>query len=102
MPMAPGDGRSCSGSTRRPARRWTTGRCSRGEVAMPRDDIPGGDGWTPDAGWAGPPGPNVREPPHSFELEQALLGGILLSNPGYWKVAEFLRPEHFADPLHGR
>lgn len=43
-----------------------------------------------------------REPPHNFHLEQALLGGILVNNAAYWRVAEFLKPEHFADPLHGR
>src|SRR5882724_4459832 len=44
----------------------------------------------------------VREPPHNFEAEQALLGAILVNNAAYQRVAEFLRPEHFADPLHGK
>jgi len=44
----------------------------------------------------------TRVPPHNFEAEQALLGAILLSNRTYEKVSEFLRPEHFADPVHGR
>ena len=44
----------------------------------------------------------VRVPPHNFEAEQSLLGAILLSNPAYEKVSEFLKPEHFADPVHGR
>ncbi len=44
----------------------------------------------------------LREPPHNFEAEQALLGAILVNNAAYQRVAEFLRPEHFADPLHGR
>src|ERR1700757_556668 len=44
----------------------------------------------------------LREPPHNFEAEQALLGAILVNNPAYQRVAEFLRPEHFADPLHGK
>jgi replicative DNA helicase len=43
-----------------------------------------------------------RVPPHNFEAEQALLGAILLSNRAYEKVSEFLEPEHFADPVHGR
>jgi replicative DNA helicase len=43
-----------------------------------------------------------REPPHNFEAEQALLGAILVNNAAYQRVAEFLRPEHFADPLHGK
>ena len=40
--------------------------------------------------------------PHNFEAEQALLGAILMSNSAYQHVAEFLRQEHFADPLHGK
>ena len=43
-----------------------------------------------------------RSPPHNFEAEQALLGAILMSNRSLERVAEFLRPEHFADPVHGR
>ena len=43
-----------------------------------------------------------REPPHNFEAEQALLGAILVNNSAYQRVAEFLKPEHFADPLHGK
>ena len=46
--------------------------------------------------------PRLREPPHNFEAEQALLGAILVNNAAYQRVAEFLRPEHFADPLHGK
>jgi replicative DNA helicase len=44
----------------------------------------------------------LREPPHNFEAEQALLGAILVNNNAYQRVAEFLRAEHFADPLHGK
>src|SRR3954467_14713591 len=44
----------------------------------------------------------LREPPHNFEAEQALLGAILVNNAAYHRVSEFLRPEHFADPLHGK
>ncbi len=44
----------------------------------------------------------LREPPHNFQLEQALLGAILINNLAYNRVSDFLRPEHFADPLHGR
>lgn len=43
-----------------------------------------------------------RVPPHNFEAEQALLGAILLNNRAFEKVVEYLRPEHFADPTHGR
>src|SRR6476469_7056409 len=44
----------------------------------------------------------LREPPHNFEAEQALLGAILVNNAAYQRVAEFLKPEHFADPVHGK
>ena len=44
----------------------------------------------------------LRMPPHSHEAEQALLGAILANNRAFEKVAEFLRPEHFAEPAHGR
>jgi replicative DNA helicase len=41
-------------------------------------------------------------PPHNIEAEQALLGAILANNRAYEKVAEYLQPEHFMDPVHGR
>jgi len=47
-------------------------------------------------------GTGVRLPPHNFEAEQALLGALMLNNRTYDKVADFLRPDHFADPGHGR
>jgi len=43
-----------------------------------------------------------REPPVNYEAEQALLGAILANNAAYEKVADFLRPEHFAEPVHGQ
>jgi replicative DNA helicase len=43
-----------------------------------------------------------RTPPHNRDAEQALLGAILLNNRAYEKVSEFLHPEHFAEPVHGR
>jgi replicative DNA helicase len=43
-----------------------------------------------------------RIPPHNYEAEMALLGAILANNLVFDKVNEFLRPEHFADALHGR
>src|SRR5437899_862420 len=43
-----------------------------------------------------------RLPPHSLEAEQALLGALLHNNLAFERVAEFLKPEHFADPSHGR
>src|SRR4029450_11594942 len=46
--------------------------------------------------------PASRVPPHNYEAEQALLGAILANNRVFDRVNEFLRPEHFADPVHGR
>src|SRR6266702_3716755 len=43
-----------------------------------------------------------RIPPHSLEAEQALLGALLHNNLAFERVAEFLRPENFSDPSHGR
>jgi len=43
-----------------------------------------------------------RAPPHNFEAEMALLGALLSNNRAYERVSDFLRPEHFADPAHGR
>ncbi|HSR54823.1 MAG TPA: replicative DNA helicase [Alphaproteobacteria bacterium] len=40
--------------------------------------------------------------PHNFEAEQALLGAILINNEAHGRVSEFLDPEHFYDPVHGR
>ena len=46
--------------------------------------------------------PDYRTPPHNEEAEQALLGAILVNNKAYERVAEFLRPQHFYDPVHVR
>jgi replicative DNA helicase len=46
--------------------------------------------------------PQVRELPHNFEAEQALLGAILINNEAYSRVSDFLRAEHFFDPVNGR
>ena len=43
-----------------------------------------------------------RTPPVNYEAEQALLGAMLANNVVYDRVSEYLRPEHFADALHGR
>ena len=43
-----------------------------------------------------------RQPPHNLEAEQALLGALFLNARTYEKISEFLLPEHFADPVHGR
>jgi replicative DNA helicase len=43
-----------------------------------------------------------RVQPHNIEAEQALLGAILVNNEAYHRVGEFLRPEHFFEPVHAR
>jgi replicative DNA helicase len=47
-------------------------------------------------------GLSQRMPPSNLQAEQALLGALLANNRAYERVSEFLIPEHFADPLHGR
>lgn len=47
------------------------------------------------------PGNALRVPPHNYEAEKALLGGIFLNNRALERVQEFLYPEHFADPVNG-
>lgn len=39
--------------------------------------------------------------PVAIEAEQALLGSLLSNNPRTAERCTFLRPEHFADPVHG-
>lgn len=41
-----------------------------------------------------------RMMPHNIESEQALLGAILINNDAYFRVSDFLKPEHFYEPLH--
>ena len=45
---------------------------------------------------------DYRLPPQNEEAEQALLGAILVNNRAYEKVSEFLKAEHFYNPVHGR
>ncbi|MBV1797277.1 replicative DNA helicase [Siccirubricoccus sp. G192] len=47
-------------------------------------------------------GLSQRVPPSNLQAEQALLGALLANNKAYERVSEFLAPEHFADPVHGR
>lgn len=46
--------------------------------------------------------PEYRVMPHNEEVEQALLGALLVNNRALEKVSEFLRPEHFYSAVHGR
>jgi len=41
-----------------------------------------------------------RAAPHNIEVEQALLGAILVNNESFYRVSDFLEPAHFFDPVH--
>jgi replicative DNA helicase len=47
-------------------------------------------------------GLSQRLPPANMQAEQALLGALLSNNRAYERVSEFLKPDHFVDPVHGR
>ena len=44
--------------------------------------------------------PRFRAAPHNIEIEQALLGAILVNNEAFYRVSDFLNPEHFFEPIH--
>ena len=44
----------------------------------------------------------LRSPPHNTEAERALLGALLLNNRAFDRVVDYLRAEHFTDPVNGR
>jgi replicative DNA helicase len=44
--------------------------------------------------------PQYRLAPHNIEAEQALLGAILVNNEAFYRVSDFLGPEHFHEPIH--
>ncbi|HTT49342.1 MAG TPA: replicative DNA helicase [Pseudolabrys sp.] len=46
------------------------------------------------------PAQNFRSAPHNIEAEQALLGAILVNNEAFYRVSDFLNPEHFFEPIH--
>lgn len=43
---------------------------------------------------------SYRTAPHNIEVEQALLGAILVNNDAFYRVSDFLKPEHFFEPIH--
>jgi replicative DNA helicase len=43
-----------------------------------------------------------RHVPYDIEVEQALLGAILVDNRAMERASALVKPEHFYDPLHGR
>src|SRR4051812_43514336 len=46
--------------------------------------------------------PVFRLAPHNIEAEQALLGALLVNNEAFYRVSDFLQPEHFYEPIHQR
>ena len=44
--------------------------------------------------------PHYRAAPHNIEAEQALLGAILVNNEAFYRVSDFLEPQHFFEPMH--
>ena len=44
--------------------------------------------------------PLYRAAPHNIDAEQALLGAILVNNEAFYRVSDFLAPEHFYEPIH--
>src|SRR5262245_22162685 len=50
---------------------------------------------------APPPGAvTYRAMPHNIEVEQAVLGAVLVNNEAYYRVSDFFEPGHFFEPLH--
>jgi replicative DNA helicase len=47
-----------------------------------------------------PETPDYRQAPHNVEVEQALLGAILVNNEAFYRVADFLESKHFYEPIH--
>src|SRR5881394_1250325 len=47
-----------------------------------------------------PDTPVFRAAPHNVEAEQALLGAILVNNEAFYRVSDFLEPQHFFEPIH--
>jgi replicative DNA helicase len=47
-----------------------------------------------------PAAPEYRSAPHNIEAEQALLGAILVNNEAFYRVSDFLEPQHFFEPIH--
>jgi replicative DNA helicase len=44
--------------------------------------------------------PASRTAPHNSEVEQQLLGAILINNDAFYRVSDFLEPKHFFVPIH--
>lgn len=42
----------------------------------------------------------ARQAPRNLEVEQQILGAILVNNETFFRVSDFLEPAHFYDPVH--
>ncbi len=40
------------------------------------------------------------EVPHNVDVEQALIGAILINGDAFWRVSDFLSPDDFFEPVH--
>jgi replicative DNA helicase len=49
-----------------------------------------------------PSEPPSRVLPHNIEVEQELLGAILINNEALYRVSDFLEPNHFFETIHQR
>jgi replicative DNA helicase len=47
-----------------------------------------------------PVAPQYRSAPHNIEAEQALIGAILVNNEAFYRVSDFLEPQHFFETVH--
>ncbi|WP_341760591.1 replicative DNA helicase [Candidatus Endowatersipora endosymbiont of Watersipora subatra] len=45
---------------------------------------------------------HYRSAPNNVEAEQALLGAILVNNDAFYRVSEFLEPNHFYELIHSQ
>ncbi len=52
--------------------------------------------------FAGDAETSVRALPNNIEAEQAVLGALLVNNEVYDRLAAFLLPQHFYDPVHAQ
>jgi replicative DNA helicase len=47
-----------------------------------------------------PAPPQYRNAPQNIEAEQALLGAIIVNNEAFYRVSDFLEPQHFFELIH--
>ena len=46
--------------------------------------------------------PDISSLPQNIEAEQALLGALLANNRAFESISDYLKPNHFADPIHAK